>query len=254
MRGAGGPYPAACGDGSGRLLPDTGPFLLFPSRVCPVVSDHRGEGPYPALGGSLGCQGVRSPVSVQPLLPPRCLRLQALIGVDVCEVGAGLSGAGVLGKGDHLSGSSGLPGSCEAGPEGRSPQTGDPGRLAEERRVALVPDIPSHHLGPGSPMAKRPLSGRESVPPGPSYVQVSVPSPGGRGLVLTGCPAAVQVPPSVLSTFTTLLWPGGQLFLFLESCLVPSPVRLRGLGLWPSWAGCEPLSQLLALSGLCLPM
>lgn len=222
MRGAGGPCLAACGDGSRCLLPDTGPFLLFPSRVCPVVSDHRGEGPYPVLGCSLGFQGVRSPVSVQPLLPPRCLRLQALIGVDVCEVGAGLPRAGVLDKGDHLSGFSGLPRSCEAGPsKGEAPRPGIQGRWQEERRVALVPDILSHHPGPGSPMAKRPLSGRERVPPGPSYVQVSVPSPGGRGLVLTGCPAAVQVLPSVLSTFTTLLWPGEQLFLFLESRLVP---------------------------------
>lgn len=130
MRRAGGPDLAACGDGSGRLLPDTGLFLLFPSRVCPVVSDHREEGPYPALGGLPRLQGGEIPVSVQPLLPPPCLRLRALIGVDVCEVGAGLSGAGVLDKVDRLSGFSGLPRSCEGGPKGRSPQTRDPGPMA----------------------------------------------------------------------------------------------------------------------------
>lgn len=118
-------------------------------------------------------------------------------------------------------GSLGFQGHARQAPKGEAPRPGIQGRWQEERRVALVPDILSHHPGPGSPMAKRPLSGRERVPPGPSYVQVSVPSPGGRGLVLTGCPAAVQVLPSVLSTFTTLLWPGEQLFLFLESRLVP---------------------------------
>lgn len=59
MRGAGGPYQVACGDQRGCLLPNTGLFLLFPSRVCPAVSDLRGEGCYPALRGSLGCKGVR---------------------------------------------------------------------------------------------------------------------------------------------------------------------------------------------------
>lgn len=60
MRRAGGPCQAACGDRRGCLLPDTGLFLLFPSRVCPAVSDQSGEGPCPALRGSLGCEGVRS--------------------------------------------------------------------------------------------------------------------------------------------------------------------------------------------------
>lgn len=95
------------------LLPGTGLFLLFPSRVCPAVSDHSGEGSYPALGGSLGCKGVRSRVSVQPLLPPLCLRLQAQVRVDVCVIlGAGLSGFGVFDKVDHLSEFVRLPQQC----------------------------------------------------------------------------------------------------------------------------------------------
>lgn len=38
------PIGAVCGDGRGRLLPNTGVFLLFPSRVCPAVSEQSREG------------------------------------------------------------------------------------------------------------------------------------------------------------------------------------------------------------------
>lgn len=120
-------------------------------------------------------------------------------------------------KVDHLPGFSGPPRSCEAGPEGRSPQTRDTRPLGcpVERRVALVPDILSHHLGPGSPTAKRPLSERKHAL-GPSYVQVSVPSPGGRGLVLTSVLQPFQS--RLLSSVSSALscGPRGQWFIPLS--------------------------------------
>lgn len=55
------------------LLPETGLFLLFPSRVCPAVSNKSGEGPCRARGGSPGHEGeIPGSVCSPSCLPVRC--------------------------------------------------------------------------------------------------------------------------------------------------------------------------------------
>lgn len=88
----------------------------------------------------------------------------------------------------------GFQGHARQAPKGEAPRPGIQGRWQVERRVALVPDILSHHLGRGSPMAKRPLSGREEGAPWAKLCSGVCPQPWGEGSGADGLSCSCSSP------------------------------------------------------------
>lgn len=232
------------GTGGAALSPaDTGRFLLFPSCACPAkcpTSEGRRDPAWPwreALGQQRGeIQGSQCSRCCSPT-PAR----QAPVRVDVCVTpGAGLPGAQVFDKVDHLS-EPRVSDGWQA--QGVVPQSGTNshwqvqllGCLASEgrgRKRHLCPpgNVPGHHPGPGLPVARWPLSGRRMSRRFILCWSCLSTHGWGRGLVLTVCPPAAVYCPPFLSSVSRLFsrGPGGRGPLFSRSpALVPSAVRLR---------------------------
>ena len=155
------------------LLPETGRFLLFPAPVCVQRCPSRaGRDPAePRGGGSLGHEGVRP----QGLRSRGCLPVWDLgprarrgrcpwsPGGQACPELAGLTESTTfLGSTQALKGEAARPGISSRRHVQPPSGLGD-GQVASRRPPR---DILAQPHGPGFPVAKWPLSGREGTSPG----------------------------------------------------------------------------------------
>lgn len=193
------------------LLPETGRFLLFPAPVCVQRCPSRaGRDPAePRGGGSLGREGVRP----QGLRSRGCLPVWDLgprarqgrcpwsPGGQACPELAGLTESTTfLGSTQALKGEAARPGISSRR------QVQPPSGLGDGQVASCRPpcDILGQPHGPGFPVAKWPLSGREGTSPGAPPVSAclstalvgvgGVAGSGADGLSFCGCPLSPSCP------------------------------------------------------------
>lgn len=212
--GVGGPIRLPAGTGGGCPLPDTGVFLLFPSRVCPAVSDQSGEGSCPTPGGSLSCHKVRSgglgAAAAASHVPATASPSQ---GSCLCHPGGRLARSwSVWANSTTLL----RPQASQRARQvlkGAAPASGP--NAAGRHSLSTVLWRREWHLCPPSLWSWITILGLALLQQDGHFLGVRAHARslstalGGWGLVLTVCPAAVHCPqpPLVLSVLTISLWP-----------------------------------------------